>query len=262
MKVELSMYIRSLAVALVGAAGFSLAAYAQKPSDTTSKPAVLVELFTSEGCSSCPPADAVLAELDRRKSFAGVPIVVLSEHVDYWDHDGWRDPFSSAQWTARQNSYGDRFRLDSVYTPQMIVNGDQQVLGSDGIQIAHAIEKAGQQDKVTLEITNTAWSGDSLQATVSVTNISDAATRGTNLYAVLADDADASDVSGGENSGRRLRHVAVVRVMRKVTKLQGPYNGQLQIALPRGVTHGKMRLIVFAQQGDNGQVFGAAEHDV
>jgi hypothetical protein len=188
---------------------------------------------------------------------------VLSEHVDYWDHDGWRDPFSSAVWTQRQNLYGDRFHLDSVYTPQMVIDGTQQLVGSNGLQVSQALEKAaGQQDKVTLAITNATWSDDALQATVSVTNIPAAAMKGVNLYAVLADDADTSSVSRGENSGRTLQHVAVVRVMRKVGNLQGPYNGQVQISLPHGTAHAKMRLILFAQKGDNGQVFGATEREV
>jgi hypothetical protein len=256
------MTIRNLLIACVSAAGLHLAAFAQTTPDAAAKPAVLVELFTSEGCSSCPPADAVLAELDRRKSFAGAPVVVLSEHVDYWDHDGWHDPFSSALWTQRQNYYNEHFHLDSVYTPQMIIDGTQQVSGSNGPQISQALEKAAAQpDKITLAITDAAWSGDSLQATVSVTNVP-ATMKGTSLYAVLADDADTSNVARGENSGRTLQHVAVVRVIRKVGKLQGPYSGQVQISLPRGMAHGKMRLILFAQKGENGQVFGATEREV
>jgi hypothetical protein len=256
------MNVRNLLIACVSAAGLYLAAFAQTAPEAAAKPAVLVELFTSEGCSSCPPADAALAELDRRKSFAGAPVVVLSEHVDYWDHDGWRDPFSSALWTQRQNFYNEHFHLESVYTPQMIIDGAQQVSGNNGPQISQAIEKAAtQQDKVTLAITDATWSGDSLQATVAVTNIPPAI-KGANLYAVIADDADTSSVARGENSGRTLQHVSVVRVMRKVGKLQGPYNGQVQISLPRGTAHGKMRLILFAQKGDNGQVFGATQREV
>jgi hypothetical protein len=256
------MHIRNFAIAAVFVAGFSSYTPAQTP-DSTSKPAVLVELFTSEGCSSCPPADAVLAELDRRKSFAGAPVIVLSEHVDYWDHDGWRDPFSSEEWTNRQNFYNQRFRLDSVYTPQMVIDGTQQTVGSNAVQIALELQKAAEhQDKATLEIKNATWSGDVLQATVSVANSPAEAAKGTSLYAVLADDSDTSNVARGENSGRTLKHVAVVRVLRKVGKLQGPYSGQVQIALPHGVVHGKMRLILFAQKDENGPVLGATQREV
>jgi hypothetical protein len=221
---------------------------------------VLIELFTSEGCSSCPPADNLLAELDKRKNYEGTPLVVLSEHVDYWDHDGWRDPHSSADWTARQNGYNYHFHLESVYTPQMVIDGGLQVNGSEGPKIAHALETAAAQPgKVIVEIKDAAWSGDVLHATV---DISQADAKGANLYAVLADDADTSNVMKGENSGKTLTNVAVVRVMRKVGKIQGPYNGQVQISLPHGTSHEKMRLIIFAQKGDSGQVYGAAEKDV
>jgi hypothetical protein len=238
---------------------FSLSGLAMS-TPTATKPAVLVELFTSEGCSSCPPADNLLAALDREKGYHGIPVVVLSEHVDYWDHEGWRDPFSSPDWTQRQNNYNLRFHLDSVYTPQMVINGTQQVNGSDGPKIAHALETAtAQAQHISIEITGAAWSGDTLQATV---NVPEADAKGADLYAVLADDQDTSDVKRGENAGHTLTNVAVARVLRKVGKLRGPYNGQIRISLPRGIERGKMRLIVFVQKGENGEVLGAAERDV
>ena len=232
------------------------------PGETVSKPAVMVELFTSEGCSSCPPADALLAELDRRKSFAGAPIVVLSEHVDYWDHEGWRDPFSSAQWTQRQNGYGERFRLDSVYTPQMVVDGNQQVIGSNSTEVAHAIATATQSGKIKIDIANAGWSNNVARADIAVADASSVTAKGLELYAVLADDEDASSVSAGENSGRKLTHVAVVRAMQKVAALHGPYAAPVRIDLPGNHPHGKMRLIVFAQKGQNGPIFGVAQTEV
>lgn len=226
------------------------------------KPAVVAELFTSEGCSSCPPADALLTKMDGMK-YEGAPIIVLSEHVDYWNHDGWHDPFSSAQWTERQNSYNEHFRLESVYTPQMVIDGSQQVNGSNGPQIAHAIETAASQPgKLQIAISDASWTENVLHATISVPDLSPQTAKGTTLYAVLADDEDTSNVAKGENSGKTLKHVSVVRVMQKISSLHGSFSGPVEIKLPHGVTHTKMRLIVFAQKGQNGQIFGAAQREV
>jgi hypothetical protein len=106
---------------------------------------VLVELFTSEGCSSCPPADALLRQIEGTKTSAGQLIVGISEHVTYWNSLGWSDPFSSPVYTDRQNAYSERFHLGSVYTPQMVVDRAQQLVGSDRSALVHAIQKV--QDK-------------------------------------------------------------------------------------------------------------------
>jgi hypothetical protein len=246
-------------------AGLESSIVAQQSNNTApaAKSAVVAELFTSEGCSSCPPADAILAQMDG-KTYAGAPIIVLSEHVDYWNHDGWRDPYSSEQWTQRQNSYNDRFHLENgVYTPQMVIDGNQQMVGSNGGQVTHALETAAaQQGKLEITIINPTWNNDVLMATVSVPALTPQTAKGTDLYAVLDDDEDTSNVLRGENSGHTLKHVSVVRVMQKVSSLHGPYSGGISIKLPHGVARGKMRLIVFAQKGPNGEIFGAAQSEV
>src|SRR5580693_6478275 len=103
---------------------------------------VIVELFTSEGCSSCPPADALLAELDSRQPLGSAEVIALEEHVDYWDQQGWRDPFSSAIWTARQYEYAGKLHNGNPYTPEMVVDGMEGFVGSRGALAREEIEKA------------------------------------------------------------------------------------------------------------------------
>src|SRR5215469_7975539 len=114
--------------------------------------AVLVELFTSEGCSSCPPADALLEKLDRSQPIPGAEIVVLSEHVDYWNHIGWADPYSGAAFSARQEQYARRFRTQGTYTPQMVVDGRSEFVGSDARTAESAVRSAIRQPKVAIRI--------------------------------------------------------------------------------------------------------------
>src|SRR5271163_244687 len=113
---------------------------------------VLVELFTSEGCSSCPPADALLAKLDHDQPIQNAEIIVLGEHVDYWDNLGWHDRFSSHEYTERQSQYSARLGVDGVYTPQMIVDGSDQFVGNDSTHARRSITSAAQKAKLNLSL--------------------------------------------------------------------------------------------------------------
>lgn len=228
------------------------------PSSNRDRQPVLVELFTSEGCSSCPPADALLASLDREQNVPGATAIVLSEHVDYWNDLGWHDPFSSSAITARQNAYAARLGQDSVYTPEAVVDGERGMTGSDRRAVIGAIEDAAERPKAAIQLSGASRSGLSVEAHVSV-----AALKRADIYAVVADDRDQSNVGRGENSGRQLDHVAVVRVLEKVGSLDQGFDQKIQITLPGNrPAQQSMRLVIFAQDRVTGRVVGVAETGV
>ncbi|MEO6806222.1 MAG: DUF1223 domain-containing protein [Edaphobacter sp.] len=246
---------------LLGAlAAIPAIAFAQS-SQTTRTP-VLVELFTSEGCSSCPPADALLARLDRDQPIAGAQIIVLSEHVDYWDGQGWHDRFSSHQYTDRQTQYAERLRVDSPYTPQMIVDGTDQFVGSDVSHARRSIEHAAQTTRIKLTLSQPVVSGHKVSASISIPASTTAPPKG-DLYAALVDPTDTTEVRGGENDGRRLQHAGVVRSLQRVGSLKEIGTKPLSFTLtaPPDSKPGEMRVVVFAQAGQ-GAILGAAQETV
>lgn len=171
---------------------------------------LLVELFTSEGCSSCPPADALLARLSARQDVPGVELLLLSEHVDYWNRLGWRDPFSSPQFSARQQAYAARLSGGRSYTPQAVVHGLVDVVGHDEPALRQALAAAAALPRGTLALTLRAGAspGELLLAAEATALPAD----GELLYAVV-EDGLASRVTAGENEGRTLPHAGVVRAL-------------------------------------------------
>jgi hypothetical protein len=201
---------------------------------------VLVELFTSEGCSSCPPADRLLETLDPS-------VIVLSEHVDYWNQLGWRDPFSSHANTVRQEAYARRFASQGPYTPQMVIDGAVEFVGSDSRRAATEIAQAAKRERVAVSLSRV---GDQIQIeTGIVPHASDV------LLAIAEDREASSQVTAGENRGRNLRHVAVVRNLRKVGSVKRGAAFKQSVSVGADVA-GK-RLIVFLQDSDLGKVAGA-----
>jgi hypothetical protein len=255
--------LRSFAVAaaLLGVFTFQPAPAAAQAIQTDRMP-VLVELFTSEGCSSCPPADALLAKFDQTQPINGVQIIVLGEHVDYWDGQGWHDRFSSHQYTERQNEYCGRLRVDSSYTPQMIVDGTDQFVGNDAAHAVRAIQHAAQTPKVKLTLAQPLVDGRKVSAAVS--SLGPATNKKADLYAALVDPADATEVHGGENGGRHLQHAGVVRSLQRVGKLKDLATGPVSFSLnaPADAKPGEMRVVVFAQENGQGAVLGAVSAGV
>jgi hypothetical protein len=240
------------------ACGLALHTDAQKSQmdarDNSKPKPVLVELFTSEGCSSCPPADALLRKINGRRTSEDQVIVAISEHVTYWNQLGWSDPYSAKEYTDRQNAYGDRFHLDSVYTPQMIVNGDEQLVGSDGPGLAKAIhEQLDRPRLLTIRIVSTTLESGTL--TLKFSADGSAALKSGDVLAVITDDTDQTNVARGENSGRTLLHVAVARSIRRIGTF--PTSGEQMIKLPVPESFSASQhhhLILFAQMPGNGRV--------
>ncbi len=230
-------------------------AAAQTPTAPPAAPServVLVELFTSEGCSSCPPADQLLRQIDGTRLSSGVRMIVVSEHVTYWDHLGWKDPFSAETMTARQNAYGDRFHLDSVYTPQMVVNGETELVGGNGPKLQKAVETAHAADAMALRIGGVTVSGDSVAATISLDGVVPA--HGAELFAAIAEDETTQRVKGGENSGRTLAHASVARAMVRVAKVRAAGDSPLKLTLPPADAGTRRHLVVWAQEPGLGRV--------
>lgn len=201
---------------------------------------VLVELFTSEGSAVCPPADQVLAKLD-------ATAIVLSEHVTTGDGALWRDRFASEDVTKRQQAYMDRFRLDVAHVPQMVVNGSVQFSGSDARRAAVEIAKAAKRVKVVPRLL---WADNGVQVEI------DGARVGDRIFLALADDSATTAVTGGENAGRQLHHVAVCREIRRAGLV--PLGGAFYQLVKLPPQARKQRVIVWMQVGEVGAVAGAA----
>jgi len=234
------------------------AAPSDRPAPASSGPAVLVELFTSQGCSSCPPADRLLGELPGEVD--GVQVLPLAFHVDYWDDLGWRDPFSSAAWTARQNRYAHALGAGRIYTPQLVVMGTADVVGSDRGKATDLIRRAARKPASGARIQAAATAGPE-GITVSV----DAALGAGKLaradaWVALVENGLATTVARGENKGRALvDHFVVRRLTRAFTvEAGGSQRGDVQLGLEPGWRRDRMAVTVFLQGGKNPEVLAAA----
>ncbi|MBZ5608671.1 MAG: DUF1223 domain-containing protein [Acidobacteriia bacterium] len=224
---------------------------------------VIVELFTSEGCSSCPPADLLLARMEHTQPVAGARIVALEEHVDYWNQLGWTDPFSSPQYRARQNDYAVLAHTDNIYTPQMVVNGQAGFVGDDVSHAYQEIAQAAQAQTATVDLAASPDAGDPevVKLSVRVSHAKNAKIRAANLYLAVTEDGLVANVSSGENAGRRLRHSAVVRSFGVIGSIDphGSNVGQVvsTLRLPRDWRRENLRAVVFVQERESLRITGA-----
>ena len=212
----------------------------------------VVELFTSQGCSSYPPAEKLLAELFRTAQRDHRPIFTLAFHVDYWNRLGWADTFSDAAFSRRQEQYAKSFRRDGLYTPQMVVNGDKQFVGSDRGEAERAIAAALATKSavaVAVDIRKTGREGYSVRATAAGADSKDV------VNIAVVEQGLSTDVKAGENGGRRLSEPSVVRWFKTVAAFEA---GEVAVPALPGVRPEHASVIVYAQRPGNGPILGAA----
>jgi len=215
----------------------------------------VIELYTSEGCSSCPPADAVVAKLE--KESAGKSIYILAYHVDYWNNLGWRDVFSDADYSKRQKEYAQYLKISSVYTPQIVVNGKTEFVGSEENTLLTAINTALQKEAPSqLTLANMQQSRGHLLVHYDAKNTGNHSA----LLLALVQKTAQSTVNAGENKGRLLSHVQIVRQLQTVA-LTNNQTGTEKIILPNEFTPKNWEIIGFIQNTSTGEITGAARAD-
>jgi hypothetical protein len=218
----------------------------------------VVELFTSEGCSSCPPADALLAEAVQDARKHGRPVYCLAFQVDYWNQLGWTDPFSDAAYSRRQNDYAAALGANQVYTPQMIVNGTDAFVGSDREHPRQSIDGALRRP-AAVQLKLSAEKGDA--GAVVVSYIASQAPKGAVLNVAVVDRGLVSKATRGENSGRTLHHENVVRAFRTI-RLDESGKGSVVLKPPAGLVQENASAIAYVQKADAGAVLGASAVDL
>jgi hypothetical protein len=229
---------------------------------------VVVELFTSEGCSSCPPADALLLKLMETQRPEKGSIVALEEHVDYWDQLGWRDPFSSHEWTGRQENYAGTLGKGNVYTPEMVVDGRVEFVGSREWEAKRAIEEQARKTKASVSVTPGNSSDGKERFNIHVGKLPDPVAADTSeVWLAITETGLHSEVTRGENAGEDLHHAAVVRTLRKigVANAKDPetsFAGEAAVAFDRNWKRDNLRAVVFVQEKNSRQIVGAAETKV
>lgn len=216
------------------------------------KPVVVLELFTSQGCSSCPPADKLLGEIAMKAKAQDLQVYPLSFHVDYWNNLGWRDPYSGKSATERQRDYARVFRNSSVYTPQLVINGIEDFVGSSRSKTERALERHLAQNSISsLRIESVKVKNRSVTVSYSSSDVP----KSTMLRFALVDTKE-NFVERGENAGRMLSHTNVVRSL-KSTEIDSGGTGKIDIEIPKGVSARDSTIVGILQDSNTMRIFGA-----
>ena len=245
---------------MIGPSTFSIESSSENDTDTP----VIIELFTSQGCSSCPPADNLLQTLTRNQPVNGAVIIPLSEHVDYWNRLGWQDPFSSKQFSDRQRQYSEILGTQNIYTPMMIVDGVHAFVGSRNTAAREAVVSALEQPKAKLMFkTEISKPGNILRIRGQATALP-ANTSLPEAWVAITENFIHTEITHGENAFRTLTHTGVVKKLQKISFLRTSKNGTYQIngqtLLNSDCLQKQMRVVVFLQVPANGRILGAAQY--
>jgi len=261
----LRVALASLFLILAGSALVGFSTQVVKNTSAATGAEVVVELFTSEGCSSCPPADALLARLSEQLTLGKAQVIALEEHVDYWDELGWKDPFSSHDWTARQYAYAGVLGNGNPYTPQMIVDGSLEFSGSREPKARQSIAEAAAQKKTTVTLSQGASSKPGAESfLIQVGRLSPSAKGGAvEVWLAITETGLHSSVTRGENAGHELRHAAIVRTMRKIGEAKADtdtsFSGNATVPLGKEWKRENLKVVVFVQEKKSLRILGAAE---
>jgi hypothetical protein len=226
---------------------------------------VVLELFTSEGCSSCPPADAFLKQVADAGRVNDVDVIPIEEHVDYWDRLGWRDPFSSQDWTERQEQYARVFHHDGPFTPQFVVNGRRDFVNMSSREALQSMVEASTAAAAELHLSPTSASPRSAEFSITIENVPPEA-HSAHLLLAVTERGLSSNVLRGENQGRNLSHAPVLR---SLTRIRIPKANQsavteskAKIALDPSWKRENLRFVIFLQAPDTLHILGAAASTV
>jgi hypothetical protein len=218
-------------------------------------------LFTSEGCSSCPPADAFLKQLDDADRVNDVDVIAIEEHVDYWDRLGWRDPFSSHDWTERQEQYERVFRHDGPFTPQFVVNGRRDFVGMSSREALQSIVEASTASAAELRLSPTDASPRSAEFSITIEN-APPETHSAVLLLAVTERGLSSNVLRGENQGRNLAHAPVLRSLTRVRIPKATQSAVMEtkakVALDPSWKRENLRFVIFLQDPKSLHMVGAA----
>jgi hypothetical protein len=247
------VFVLALLSSLLSACARPPAARQDPPAKPGSAPPfAVVELFTSEGCSSCPPADQHLADIEADARSRHKNVFALSFHVDYWNYLGWQDPFSDARYSERQKLYAEALSGGQLYTPQMVVNGREEFVGSARAKASDAIDRVLQQPSALSITVTPKLAARALEVGYRIQGN----THNAVLHLALTQPALGVTVSRGENAGRTLTHRGVVRALESGV-LDGETTGSIRLEMPAGVEPEKAALVVFVADRQTQAMLGA-----